>query len=563
MIFLGPSAAESARLREVAGGRAPADLVIAGGRVVDVEAERILDGCSIAIAGGRIAAVGPALEDRAGPQTEVFDARGGLVTPGLIEPHTHLARLFIRETARLQLAAGVTTTILETAEVGYIAGAAAVRLMLAEARRAPGRILMTLSPMIGFDPDQEARLGPPEEWLPLIDDPLVVGVGEAYWAELLRGHKRSHALIAAAVARGLAVEGHGAGARPERLRELVALGVGSDHEPTTPDEVHRRLELGLHVYLRNGTTRQDLDALADLWADGPAPGRVALCTDGVGPGDLVAGRSLNQLVAMAAGTGLPVPSALRMATLVPATRFGLAPWLGTLAPGSVADLAVYPDETFTAPSMVLSSGTRSVAAPAGDLHSLDWIPPAIPLGPGLFHRPAAGRHRAMAILPESPLVTREVETDGEGALLAVAIDRIGGRRAFRGLVLGLGFQGGLAATTGSESVAMLVIGDSAEDMSFAAHRVLDMQGGVTVVSGGRERASWRAPVAGLLSDSGADGVALDVDAVNAALRSLGCRMPDPLTTIDFLTSPAIPHLRIAADGYHRLRDGAVLPLEIP
>ena len=168
----------------------------------------------------------------------------------------------------------------------------------------------------------------------------------------------------------------------------------------------------------------------------------------------------------------------------------------------------------------------------------------------------------MAILPEAPLVTREVETDGAGALLAVAIDRAGGREAFRGLLLGLGFHGGVATTTGSESAAMVVIGDGEEDMLRAAERVVAMGGGVAVFEGGRERAAWQARVAGLVSDEDAAPVAAAVDRINAALRSLGCPMADPLTTIDFLTSPAIPHLRIATDGYHRLRDGAVLPLEL-
>lgn len=53
----------------------------------------ILTGAVVGIRHGRVAFVGPAQALAAhavGPSTEVIDAGGGLVTPGLIDPHTHL-----------------------------------------------------------------------------------------------------------------------------------------------------------------------------------------------------------------------------------------------------------------------------------------------------------------------------------------------------------------------------------------------------------------------------------------------------------------------------------------
>src|SRR5579872_1128982 len=64
------------------------DLVIKGGRVVDpsmgLDATR-----DIAISGGRIAAIEPSI---AADATETIDARGKLVTAGLIDIHTHAGR---------------------------------------------------------------------------------------------------------------------------------------------------------------------------------------------------------------------------------------------------------------------------------------------------------------------------------------------------------------------------------------------------------------------------------------------------------------------------------------
>ena len=64
------------------------DLVIRGGRVIDpsIRLDTVTD---VAISGGRIAAVD---RDVSADATEVLDASGKLVVPGLIDIHTHCGR---------------------------------------------------------------------------------------------------------------------------------------------------------------------------------------------------------------------------------------------------------------------------------------------------------------------------------------------------------------------------------------------------------------------------------------------------------------------------------------
>src|SRR5918995_7130990 len=63
------------------------DLLLAGGDVIDVGGRHV-GRYDVAVRGGRIAAVAPALpHDRA---REVVDVSGELVTPGLVDLHTHV-----------------------------------------------------------------------------------------------------------------------------------------------------------------------------------------------------------------------------------------------------------------------------------------------------------------------------------------------------------------------------------------------------------------------------------------------------------------------------------------
>lgn len=550
-------------LAAVARGRQPADLVIAGGALLDVYTEEVLEGWGVAVAAGRVAAIGPEVESLAGADTRRLDLEGDVVAPGLVEGHTHVTRIGLRQTLALQVAAGVTTTVMEAMEYGYIGGPAAVRALLDDGRGAPGGVYFTIPSLIGLDDVHEASLAPAEEWIALLDDPLVVGVGEIYWADLLRGHPRAEALVAAALERGLAVEGHGAGARPQALGALAAWGVGDDHEGLDSQDLLNRLRLGLHGFARQGATRQDLQEIARLWRDEEVSlRRLSLVTDGVEVDDLRAGRSLNRVVELAVENGLPLASAWRMASLSVAERFRLDRLLGGLAPGLAADLAVIPRQGPLNPRIVLVAGRPVEASPGAAYPAALCDTVRVELyDPGLLEHPGPGRWRAMDLV--APLVTREAETDGAGALVAVEIDRLGRRRAFRGLLLGLGLRGGaIALSSGWESAGVTAVGDGPADLRQAIERVSELRGGAVVVAGGQIRGEWRAELLGGQSLAPVSEVADQVSSVQGALRSLGCQQPNPLQTVETLTTAAIPHLRLTPDGYVRLRDGARLGLEL-
>lgn len=564
-VRLHPDLGTMKRLAAVAQGREAADTVISGGALVNVFTEEIQDGWGVAIAEGRVALVGPDAEvlARAGQRTWRIELDGDLVAPGLIEGHTHVTRTTLSEMIRAQVAAGVTTTVVESMELGYVAGPAGVRELLAEAAGVPGRVLLTVSGLIAIDADQEDRLAPIAEWAALLDDPRVAGMGEIYWADLLRGHARTEALVEAALARGLPIEGHGAGARLPALAALAALGVSGDHEGINAEDVRLRLRLGLWGLVRHGATRQDLHAIAALWqVDPPALGRAALVTDGVEPEVLARGESLNWVVEQAVELGLPLPRAVALASHHVAERFGLGRWLGGLAPGTLADVCVVPRAGGFRPRLVLIGGEEP--KPGGRHQFPSWLTDTVhvpPVAPEVLAHPGRGRWRAMRF--DAPLVTRETETDGEGALPVVAIDRLGAERAFRGLALGLGIEGGAVALSSAwESPSVILAGDRPADMASALERLGALGGGAVVVRGGRVLAEWRAEVGGLYTTAPLADVVTAVTGVNGALRDLGCRMPNPLLSLETLTTAAIPFLRISAAGYVRLKDGARLGIEV-
>ncbi len=97
------------KLIDVALGRQAADLVIRGGRLVNVNTAEIEDGLDVAVSGERIALVGDA-SGCIGPSTTIVNADGAYLVPGFVDAHYHIesSRLSPWRHAELTLPRGVT-----------------------------------------------------------------------------------------------------------------------------------------------------------------------------------------------------------------------------------------------------------------------------------------------------------------------------------------------------------------------------------------------------------------------------------------------------------------------
>ncbi|MEN8753591.1 MAG: adenine deaminase, partial [Desulfobacterales bacterium] len=78
------------QLMRVALGQEFADLAVVNSRLLNVYTGELLEGLAVCTKGSWIAYVGKDTEKKIGPQTEIIDAAGKMLIPGLIDGHTHL-----------------------------------------------------------------------------------------------------------------------------------------------------------------------------------------------------------------------------------------------------------------------------------------------------------------------------------------------------------------------------------------------------------------------------------------------------------------------------------------
>jgi dihydroorotase len=110
------------------------DLVVKGGRVID-PSRRFDAVADVGIAKGRIAAVRPSIP--ASAAAEILDASGALVTPGLVDIHTHVRSA---EMPSICLSQGVTSLV----DAGS-RGADQIDSVVAFAKQAPNRVRVLIN----------------------------------------------------------------------------------------------------------------------------------------------------------------------------------------------------------------------------------------------------------------------------------------------------------------------------------------------------------------------------------------------------------------------------------
>ncbi len=540
------------QLVDVAAGRAPADLLLRGGRVLNVYTGELVE-TAVGIAAGRIAWVGPET-DRAARQ--VLELDGGTAVPGLIEPHCHPDVLYTPSALGAAIVShGTTTACADTAFLSLSLDDDALVEVLRGMERATVKFLWNLRNCLDGVLPQEVDLLQADRMVRLLDRvPGVVATGEmTAWPRLVDHDARLRRFLDAAVERGLRIDGHAAGASPRTLGLIAAAGITADHEAISAEELLARLRLGYWIMLRHSSLRPDGPELAaGLREAGVATARVMLTTDGPVAADVV-GEHLDGVVRRLIAAGFSPVEAVRMATLNPATYLGLDAHLGGIAPGRCADLVVVDSlETFV-PMMVLADGVP-VSASSVTRGFTGWRElPARPLGQAeLDEGRLADACQAGPVLQLQGIITRQVSgrhaADGRsGDAACLALVGRSGEWIAGATLLGLDIRALASSYTGSGDV--LLVGRDPRSLVASYRRVVELGGGLVTPD---HEVPLR--VLGGLYEGSVGELAAELGRLTA-----GVRLTAPLEYLCLFASLAVlPDVRLSPQGVVQVKTGRVL-----
>jgi adenine deaminase len=574
-------AQEAPHLVAVAAGRTPADLVVRGGKLVNVQTREVLDGWQVAIAHGRFAYVGVDASHCIGPETQVIEADGRFMIPGLCDGHMHIesGMLTPAEFAAAVIPHGTTTMFTDPHEIANVLGLDGVRMMHDEALMQPVNIYTQMPSCAPSAPGLEttgfeisaADVVEAMAW------PGIIGLGEMMnFPGVINGDPQMLAEIAATMNAGKTVGGHYAS--PDKgipFAAYVAGGPADDHEGTAEADAIARVRLGMKSMMRLGSAWYDVESqITAVTEKGLDPRNFILCTDDCMAGTLVNDGHMNRVVRHAIDCGCDPLIALQMATINTATHFGLERELGSIAPGRRADMILTSDlKTLPIEHVIARGQTVAVNGKITvDCPHYDWpdtarqtvhlgktlaesvFEIAAPDGRNIVTAKVIGvvenQAPTEALIADLPVQDGVVEGQGDVCQIALVERHRATGGVVNGFVSGFGYTGqmAMASTVAHDSHHMIVVGTDRAMMAAAANRLGEVGGGVSVWKDGVEIALVELPIAGLMSDRPAVDVAANADRMVAAMADCGCTLNNAYMQHSLLALVVIPALRISDLG---------------
>lgn len=587
-------AAMTRSLVDVTMGRRPADMVIRSGRWISVQSGEIIPNTDIAILGERIAYVGPDASHTIGESTQVIDAQGRYISPGLLDAHMHVesGMLSVSEFVRAVIPHGTTGMFIDPHEIANVFGLRGVRLMVDEAAIQPIHVWVQMPSCVPSAPGLEtpgASIGP-EEVAEAMTWDGVIGLGEMMnFPGVYSSNEKMHAEMAATRAAGKVIGGHYAA--PDLglpFHGYVAGGPEDDHEGTRMEDAVARVRQGMKAMLRFGSAWHDVAAqIRAVTEVGLDPRHFILCTDDSHSATLVGEGHVNRAVRQAIAQGLAPLRAIQMATINTAEHFGLSRQVGMIAPGRYADIIILSDlaqftiDTVIAKGKIASRAGRPLL-PIPDFTYPEWAIHSIHLTKTLtaedfgLSTPVDGRITANVIgVIENQAPTRhlqfEVFSNGSEihpdikkdlAKVAVVERHTGSGRVQVGLVHGFGFDipCAIASTVAHDSHQMIVVGTDENNMAIAANELAKLGGGQIVIRQGEVVGQVSLPIAGLMSNEPAEVVARRAATVLYGFRACGCQLNNPNMQLSLLGLVVIPELRISDLGLVDVNQFKIVPV---
>lgn len=573
---------DSRKLVDVAMGRKPATIVIKNGKWVCVQTGEILEKTDIAIVDQRIAFVGGDASHCIGKETEVIDAFGKHLVPGLIDAHMHVesGMLTVTEFVRAVLPKGTTAMMVDPHEIANVFGLKGVRLMLDEALIQPNHVFVQVpscvpsaqgfeTPGASISPDDVAEA---MEW------EGIVGLGEMMnFPGVVNNDVQMHAEMEITRNAGKIIGGHYAS--PDLglpFYGYVAGGPQDDHEGTRTIDAITRARLGMKVMMRFGSAWLDVEEqVRAITEHNLNPQNFILCTDDSHSETLVTDGHMDRVLRHTIGLGVDPMLAIQMATINTANYFGVDTEIGQIAPGRYADILLVKDLNDFRPELVIAKGKR-VAENGKNLIEFpevvypEWVIRSvhtpISLSSDSFNVKASSKENVLVnvigvienqaptkhLQIKLPVLDGIIQLDNnqDVAKLAVVERHTDGGKVSNGFVSGFGFKGkcAIATTVAHDSHQLIVTGTDEVLMLQAVKRLREIGGGQVVIKDGEIIGEVELPIAGLMSNKNAELVSKQASSVLKGFEACGCTLNNPNMQLSLLGLVVIPEIRLSDSG---------------
>lgn len=541
---------------DIAVGRIKAPLVLKNANIINVFGQCI-EKNDIAINENRIVGIG----NYEGEQE--IDCTGLYVSPGFIDAHVHVESSMVTPEvfSQLLIRRGVTTAIADPHEIANVLGLKGIEFMMENSKRSVMDILFMLPSCVpATEFEDSGAILKADELSELMGDDKVLGLGEVMDTPAVASG-RQDMIDKLMIFQGKNIDGHCPGISQKWLNAYLSCGIKTDHECSSYSEALKKIQRGMYVMLREGSATRNLkDLLPAVNRDNYS--RFLFCTDDRHIEDLIEAGTIDNSIRLAIEQGLEPIKAYTIATYNAALCYGLRD-KGAAAPGYIADLVIFENLNRLNIRTVIKDGkiyNKELSFSKADLGNSIVLKSVTTED---FKVEAKGEYiNTIKLVPHSVETIKQrrkaladnnviVGTEASDCLKIAVFERhkATGKRGI-GFVEGFGLKNcSIAQSIAHDSHNIIVIGDNDEDMSLAVKAIIELGGGIALVSEGKVLESLSLPIGGLITSENPYTVLEKIKNLNKLARNFGIKEDfDPYLTLGFLALPVIPDIKLTARG---------------
>lgn len=527
------------------------------GKIVDIFKKEIYTG-TITIKNGKIFKIIKCSD------IKDCDKSAPYIMPGFIDSHVHIESSMLTPSAFGKIAAthGTIAIVSDPHEIANVAGINGITYMLNESKKSPVKIYFTIPscvPATSFESCNAPITA--EEVEKLFASGNFVGLSEMMnYVGVINGDRECIAKIHAAQHHHKPVDGHIPDLSGKELQKYISAGISTDHETYKLVNGLEKINAGMMLQLREGSSAKNFEELLPLLKK--HPDKIMFCSDDLKCSDLMHGH-INLIVAKAISLGYDLFDVLRAATLNPSQHYNLN--IGMLQEGDSADFIVCSNLTDFIPDMVFITGERVdniKEEPVAPFYNTIF---SSPLTPSTIETKEAETTCAHIIeIVNNQLITKNItgipEKDSAIQKLIVLNRYSPNSSPAKGFIKGFGLhKGAIAMSISHDSHNLIATGSSDDLICKAINEVIKAGGGICAVTE-RRTAVLPLQIAGLMSSLPINEVIDKYDDINLIIKDMGCKLSSPLITLSFMALPVIPELRLTCNGLFDVKNFKLIPL---
>ncbi|MDP4204528.1 MAG: adenine deaminase [Bacteroidota bacterium] len=523
------------------------------GKILDVFKRKIFSGI-IQIKDGKIININ---------ECEVDD--DCLILPGLIDSHVHIesSMLLPSSFSKLIVPRGTVAVVCDPHEIANVCGEEGIEYMIEDGKRVPLKFFFgvpscvpaTLLEHSGaiLNSQTVERLIERDDFYflaEMMNYPGVINNDEEVIKKIRASQKVNKP-----------IDGHAPDLSGQSLNEYANKGILTDHECSSLEEAVEKINLGMHILIREGSAAKNFEKLYPLISE--YPDKVMFCTDDSHPDDLLQKGHIDSLIKRGLKLGLNIFDLIRVSS-VNAVLFYKLP-VGLLRVGDKADFIVVDNlddfniqRSYIDGECVYDSGRllyttdennelnnfqlQSVNIEDIKIKNQNKTVRVIEIEEGQL----LTKKSYFKIKSNEEFISADLEND---ILKVVVVDRYQEKSIPQvGFIKGFGLKkGAFGSSIAHDSHNLIVVGVDDESIYKVLLRLIQNKGGL-VVCDEKQIFDLKLKIGGLMSSEEGEVVSQKYAFLNEKIHQQGCILNSPFMTLSFMSLLVIPHLKIGDRG---------------